>query len=169
MEFDKKIFKQHYGKKYFDALKYSFCVFATAVILFIVLKITNMPELIQLQKIIGIIILIYIVPIEPVICSVYITKKDKAKLQKQYFIKDTLVVVSFFETGIAGVNINRWKHYYVSDIKEVIITDRYICIDGNILMEDYDLGTIQRMQVSSVKVPRVFTNENLIVDRGESQ
>ncbi len=164
MEFDKEIFNKYYGKIYFNSLRYSFYVFIISVAVFIVLQIDGMQSFIQVKQTIGIGIGLYIVPIGPLIFSVYITKKKKAKLQKQYISSNKLYVEICVEEGVTGIVYNSlWIRYVVNSIDDIHISRRYIIIDGTIDKETVDKGYGHSKKISRIKIPRVFEKEEQII------
>ncbi len=161
MKYNKKIFKQHYGKAYIDLIK--IIVIIALITLIVILIRPENDVLLALIFILTAISSFGILLFIPLIFCYYIKAKKASERQKQWISNDILHVTIIPENGFTwGGFTYHTISYEVSKLTNVIETKRYMIIQGSISVKDNFNGIIKESYVSEFKLPRNFSNEKNI-------
>lgn len=160
MEFNIKIFKNNYAS---SLIRLIYCEIAIFVIA-IALRLTQLTLFFTIS-----VLLIGLIPIVvlPLTFCYYIRAKKQAERQKQWISKDKLYVERCFDSGwSAGGFINHKETVIFDEISSVNMSRRYIVVFGDInIIEQYN-GISKEKKVGMYKIPRVFKNEDKIINIG---
>lgn len=144
MKFDKKIFKQYYGRAYLDTMRYVLIANAISlslVFLFIFMKIVP-PAVVVFGLLTIPAVSIFALPI---ILAYYVRALKMSQRQKQWFEGQVLHVLAVPEDGFTwGGFVTHTKEYVFEEIHNIVLTNSYIKIYGKILLSDKYNGTLEK-------------------------
>lgn len=168
MVYDKEQFKKHYGKVYFNKLKYTLCVNALVVLLLAGLIALGVTLPVFLGFLLPGVIFISLFVLIPVFWGQYTKALRISERQKQWFEDNVLYVLLVPDNGFVwgGVYKEHTKEYAISSVTEITVSEKFIEIKGNIHLTDIYNGTKKESNVTVCKIPRNFTNENKIFEFG---
>lgn len=160
MEFDLKVFKNNYATSLIKLMYCEIFVFVVAI----AMRLTQISFFFTIS-----VLLIGVIPIVilPLTFCYYIRAKKQAERQKQWISNGKLYVERCFDSGLsAGGFINHKETVIFDEINSVDVSRRYIIVFGDInVIEQYN-GVSKEKVVGMYKIPRVFKNEDEIINIG---
>lgn len=165
MNYSEKVYNKHYAYIYIKILVIITVINLISILVLEMNANINMHINQIVLLIIGALVFISILLVYPIIICTYYANKKRAKLQKQYISSNKLYVEICVEEGVTGIVYNsRWIRYVVNSIDDIHISRRYIIIDGTIDKETVDKGYGHSKKISRIKIPRVFEQEEQIIN-----
>lgn len=162
MNFNKSIFKRYYGKIFINRIKNTILTFVISLCLFfslIVLKI-KIPYLLAIGIGLTIIISAFLTII--FYCN-YKKYLERAKRQKIWFQDNKLNVEFVPVSGFTwGTTEHHSYHYVFNKMSEIEDDDRFIVIQGDILLMENDNGVKKQRNLTALKIPKTFSFEMLL-------
>lgn len=167
MVFNKSIFKGQYGAVYIVCIKLLLITLAAIVFFLVILLFTAIKIPYVLGILLGTVFLFSLFPILPLLLCYYWKALKTSQRQKQWIDNGTIHVLIVPENGFVwGAIVAHTKEYTFKSIEHVKISKRYIEITSTIHLVDIYNNAIKEKDISFLKIPRNFLNEEKIIYYG---
>lgn len=165
MDYNKDVFRKHFGKPYIDGMIW-YSVSAVGGYLFALMFGVfdwYLPPILAYPLIFH--FLLWLFPGLWFVFCYYIQALQRSKRQRQWFQKDMLYVQLVPTDGFVwGAGMERHKKIYIiRQIDSYEIKNTKIIVYGNILLNDNWNGIVKEKMLNKFSIPRNFTGEEQLL------